>query len=77
MFFGFRQLIVERALALRLPVMYFFPDMAQDAAYGPDLIYVWRDIHARQLIQLLRGADQRLDPTISDPMHFNCRSGNH
>jgi ABC-type uncharacterized transport system substrate-binding protein len=72
MFFGFRQLIIERASALRLPAMYFFPDMAQEggfAAYGPGMIHVWRDIHARQLIQLLRGT-KVADIPIEQPTKF-------
>jgi putative ABC transport system substrate-binding protein len=72
MFFGFRQLIMERALVLRLPAMYFFPEMAQEggfAAYGPSLVHVWRDIHARQLIQLLRGT-KVADIPVEQPIKF-------
>jgi putative ABC transport system substrate-binding protein len=72
MFFGFRQLIIERSLALRLPAMYFFPDMAQEgvfAAYGPGMVHVWRDIHARQLIQLLRGT-KVADIPVEQPTKF-------
>jgi ABC-type uncharacterized transport system substrate-binding protein len=72
MFFGFRQLIIERALALRLPAMYFFPDMAQEgglAAYGPGMVHVWRDIHARQLIKLLRGT-KVADIPVEQPTKF-------
>jgi putative ABC transport system substrate-binding protein len=72
MFFGFRQLLIERTMALRLPAMYFFPDMAQEggfAAYGPAMLHVWRDIHARQLIQLLRGT-KVADIPVEQPTKF-------
>jgi putative tryptophan/tyrosine transport system substrate-binding protein len=53
-----RQLIMDRAAALRLPAIYEWPEMAEEggfAAYGPSLIGVFRDPHAQQLVQLLRG----------------------
>jgi putative ABC transport system substrate-binding protein len=53
-----RQLIMARAEALRLPAIYEWPEMAEEggfAGYGPRLIDVFRDLHARQLVQVLRG----------------------
>ena len=53
-----RQLIMDRAAALRLPAIYEWAEMAEEggfAAYGPSLIGVFRDPHAGQLAQLLRG----------------------
>ena len=53
-----RRLIMDRAEALRLPAIYEWPEMAEEggfAGYGPRLIDVFRDLHARQLVQLLRG----------------------
>ena len=55
-----RRLIMDRAAALRLPAIYEWPEMAEEggfAAYGPRLIDVFRDLHARQLVQLLRGIE--------------------
>jgi putative ABC transport system substrate-binding protein len=72
MFFGFRQLIIERSLALRLPAMFFFPEIAQEggfAAYGSGMVDIWRDIHTRQLIQLLRGA-KVADIPVEQPTKF-------
>ena len=71
MFFGFRQSIIEHALALRLPAMYFFPDMAQEggfAAYGASMVH-WAGIMARQTIQLLRGT-KVADIPIEHPTKF-------
>jgi putative tryptophan/tyrosine transport system substrate-binding protein len=49
---------MSRAEALRLPAIYEWPEMAEEggfAGYGPRLIDVFRDLHARQLVQVLRG----------------------
>ena len=57
MFFGFRQIIIERTLALRLPAMYEQLNIAEEggfAAYGPTWVHL-ATIFARQAIQLLRG----------------------
>jgi len=53
-----RQLIVDRAAALRLAAMYQWPEIAEEGgfiAYGPRLIHLYRDLLPRQLVQLLRG----------------------
>jgi len=53
-----RQLIMDRAAALRLPAIYEWAEMAEEggfAAYGPSLIGVFRDPYGRQAVQLLRG----------------------
>jgi putative tryptophan/tyrosine transport system substrate-binding protein len=71
MFFGLRQLIFERALALRLPAMYQFPEMAQEggfAAYGASILQ-WAVIQARQAIQLLRGT-KVADIPVEHPTKF-------
>ena len=73
MFFAFRQLIIERALALRLPAMYDYPDVAQEgafAAYGPGIMHIFRDIHARQLVRLLRGV-KVVDIPVEQPTKFD------
>jgi putative ABC transport system substrate-binding protein len=73
MFFGFRQTIFERTLALRLPAIYEHPEMAQEggfAAYGPTFTHIVRDIYARQAIQLLRGT-KVADVPVEQPFKFD------
>jgi putative ABC transport system substrate-binding protein len=58
MFYINRHLIMERAAALRLPAIYFFPEMAEEggfAAYGPRLSQLFSEIMAQQIIKLFRG----------------------
>jgi putative ABC transport system substrate-binding protein len=53
-----RQIIMERAAALRLPAVYEWPNMAEEGgfvAYGARLTQLFRDIFARQCVKLLRG----------------------
>jgi putative ABC transport system substrate-binding protein len=58
LFYANRHLIMERAAALRLPAIYFFPETAEEggfAAYGPRLSAL-SEANARQVIQLFRGS---------------------
>ena len=67
-----RRLIMDRAAALRLPAIYEWAEMAEEggfAAYGPSLIGVFRDPHARQLVQLLRGI-KVADIPVQQPTKF-------
>jgi putative ABC transport system substrate-binding protein len=67
-----RRLILDRVAALRLPAIYEWPEMAEEggfAAYGPSLIYVFRDLHARQFVQLLRGT-KVADIPVEQPTKF-------
>jgi putative ABC transport system substrate-binding protein len=67
-----RQLIMDRAAALHLPAIYEWAEMAEEggfAAYGPSLIGVFRDPHARQLVQLLRGI-KVADIPVEQPTKF-------
>jgi putative ABC transport system substrate-binding protein len=67
-----RRLIMDRAAALRLPAIYEWPEMAEEggfAAYGPRLTDVFRDLHARQLVQLLRGM-KVADIPVQQPTKF-------
>ena len=67
-----RRLIMDRAAALCLPAIYAWPEMAEEggfAAYGPRLIDVFRDLHARQLVQLLRGI-KVADIPVEQPTKF-------
>ena len=58
--------------ALRLPAIYEWPEMAEEggfAGYGPRLIDVFRDLHARQLVQVLRGV-KVADIPVQVPTNF-------
>jgi putative tryptophan/tyrosine transport system substrate-binding protein len=72
-FFGLRQIIFERAVALRLPAIYGQPDFSQEggfASYGPSLVHIVRDIYARQAVQLLRGT-KVADVPVEQPFKFD------
>jgi putative ABC transport system substrate-binding protein len=67
-----RRLIMDRAAALRLPAIYEWPEEAEEggfAAYGPRLVDVFRDLHAPQLVQLLRGI-KVADIPVQQPTKF-------
>lgn len=64
-----RQVIIERAEALRLPAIYQWPEMADEGglvAYGPRVIQIFRELLAPQLVKLLRGA-KPIDMPIEQP----------
>jgi putative tryptophan/tyrosine transport system substrate-binding protein len=53
-----RQLIMDRATALRLPTMHEFPELAEEgafAAYGPRLSRLFVEVMPQQIIKLFRG----------------------
>ena len=67
-----RQVIIERTATLRLPAIYQWPDEAEQGGfigYGPRLVQLYRDIVARQLVKLLRGA-KPADLPIEQPTRF-------
>ena len=67
-----RYLIMDRVAALHLPAMYQSPEMAEEggfAAYGPRAAQLFRDIQARQLVQLLRGT-KVADIPVEQPTKF-------
>jgi putative tryptophan/tyrosine transport system substrate-binding protein len=67
-----RQIILPRVAALGLPAIYQFPTMAQEGGlmgYGPRLEQIYRDIFARQLVKLLRGA-KPADIPVEQPTKF-------
>lgn len=71
--FANRRVIIERTAALRLPAMYQWPDEAEQGGligYGPRLVQLYRDIMARQLVKLLRGA-KPADLPIEQPTKFD------
>jgi len=70
--FAHRQIILQRVAALRLPAMYQWPETAEEGGfigYGPRLIQIYRQIVARQLVKLLRGA-KPADIPVEQPTSF-------
>jgi putative ABC transport system substrate-binding protein len=66
------QIIIDRAAALRLPAIYQWPEIAEEggfAAYGPRFAQFIREIFARQLIQVFRGA-KVADIPVEQPTKF-------
>ena len=71
--FANRQAIYERTTELMLPAMYQWPEMAEEGgliAYGPRLPALFRDVTARQLTELLRGA-KVADVPVERPTKFD------
>jgi putative ABC transport system substrate-binding protein len=67
-----RQIIIERASALRLPAIYQWPETVKEgglAAYGPSFAQVGRQ-NAEQLAKVLRGA-QPADLPVQQPTKFD------
>jgi len=70
--YGSRQITMQRVAALRLPTIYQFPNEAEEGgfvAYGPRVVHVFREVMARQLVQLLRGA-KPADIPVEQPTKF-------
>jgi putative tryptophan/tyrosine transport system substrate-binding protein len=70
--FNNRQIILPRVAALGLPAIYQFPAAAEEGgfiAYGSRLDQIYRDIFARQLVKLLRGA-KPADIPVEQPTKF-------
>jgi putative tryptophan/tyrosine transport system substrate-binding protein len=62
---------MERAAALRLPAIYFFPELAEEggfAAYGPRRSQLL-SIMAQQIVQVLRGT-KVADIPVEQPTKF-------
>jgi putative ABC transport system substrate-binding protein len=63
---------MDRAAALHLPAMYQSPEIAEEgglAGYGPRAAQLFRDIQARQLVQILRGT-KVADIPVEQPTKF-------
>ena len=70
--YGNRQLIMDRVAALRLPTIYFFPEVAEEGgfvAYGARVVELFREVMAQQLVKLLRGT-KPADIPIEQPTKF-------
>jgi putative tryptophan/tyrosine transport system substrate-binding protein len=53
-----RHVTMDRVAAQRLPTIYQWPEAAEEggfAAYGPPFLQLWREVLARQLVQLFSG----------------------
>jgi putative tryptophan/tyrosine transport system substrate-binding protein len=67
-----RNLIMDRAAALRLPTIWQWPENAEEGgfvAYGPRATQLARDITARQLIHLFNGV-KVADIPVEQPTRF-------
>src|SRR5262249_11421149 len=67
-----RQIILPRVAALRLPTIYQWPETSEEGGligYGPRTAQLYRDILARQLAKLLRGAKPS-DLPVEQPSRF-------
>jgi putative ABC transport system substrate-binding protein len=72
MLYSNRQIILQRVAALRLSAIYQWPETAEEGgllAYGPRFTQIMRDLFARQLVQLLRGA-KVADIPVEQPTKF-------
>jgi putative ABC transport system substrate-binding protein len=70
--FANRRVIIERAATLRLPAIYQWPEVAEEGGfigYGPRLVQLYRDVVARQLVRILRGA-KPADLPVEQPTRF-------
>jgi len=71
LFSSYRQIIIERTAALRLPAIYQWPDMAEQGgliAYGPRRTEIFRQA-ARLLSKVLHGANPAALP-VEQPTKF-------
>jgi putative tryptophan/tyrosine transport system substrate-binding protein len=69
--FAYRQLIMDRVAALRLPAIYQWPENAAEggfAAYGPSVREIALEL-ARQLAKVFRGT-KIVDIPVEQPTHF-------
>jgi putative tryptophan/tyrosine transport system substrate-binding protein len=67
-----RQLIFDRAAALHLPTMYFFPEEAEEgafAAYGSRLTQLFVEVMPQQIVKLFRGV-KVADIPVEQPTKF-------
>jgi putative ABC transport system substrate-binding protein len=82
LFHAHRHLIMERAAALRLPAIYFFPETAEEggfAAYGPRLRQLFAEIMPQQIVQLFRGtkvADIPVEQATKFELVINLKTAN-
>jgi putative tryptophan/tyrosine transport system substrate-binding protein len=67
-----RRVIIERVATQRLPAIFQWPETAEEggfAAYGPRFDQIIRELHARQIAQILRGG-KVADIPVEQPTKF-------
>ena len=72
LFYAYRHLIMERAATLRLPAIYFFPELAEEggfAGYGPRRSQLLSEIMAQQIVKIFRGT-KVADIPVEQPTKF-------
>jgi putative ABC transport system substrate-binding protein len=72
LFWANRHLIMERAVAARLPTIYLFPEDAEEggfAAYGPSLSQLYLGAMLQQIVKLFQGA-KVADIPVEQPTKF-------
>ena len=72
LFFTYRQLIMNRVAAWRLPAIYQFPETAEEggfAAYGPRLSQLFVEVMIQQLVKLFHGI-KVADIPVEQPTKF-------
>jgi putative ABC transport system substrate-binding protein len=72
LFFTYRQLIIDRVAALRLPAIYEWPETAEEgglAAYGPRLSRLFVEVMTQQLVKLFHGI-KVADIPVEQPAKF-------
>jgi putative ABC transport system substrate-binding protein len=63
---------MERVAALRLPAIYFFPELAEEggfAGYGPRRSQLLSEIMAQQIVKIFRGT-KVADIPVEQPTKF-------
>jgi ABC-type uncharacterized transport system substrate-binding protein len=71
--FNNRQIILQRVAELRLPAIYQWPEMAEAdgmLGYGPRIVQIYRDMIARQVVAIFRGANPAEMP-VEQPTRFD------
>ena len=72
LFFTYRQLIMDRVAARRLPAIYEWPETAEEggfAAYGPRLSQLFVEAMTQQLVKIFRGT-KVADIPVEQPTKF-------
>jgi len=67
-----RQIVIERAAALRLPTIYEWPEMVEEGGligYGPHLSLIFRQL-ARLIVKVLHGVKPE-DIPVEQPTKFD------
>jgi putative ABC transport system substrate-binding protein len=72
LFFTYRQLIMDRVAARRLPAIYEWPETAEEggfAAYGPRLSQLFVEVMTQQLVKVFHGV-KVADIPVEQPAKF-------